>query len=79
MQKKTRLAYNVTKSLIKVFFGGGGGWKAIWRIVRNSEKILATPLVMGYRKVYPKFCCENNIIPNSDALQMLGVTVDDIC
>ena len=47
--------------------------------MRNSEKILATPLVMGYRKVNPKFCCENNIIPNSDALQMLGVTVDDIC
>lgn len=27
------------------FLGGeGGGWKAIWRIMRISEKILATPL-----------------------------------
>ena len=33
---------------------------------------------MGYRKVIPEFRCENNIIPNSDALQMLGVTVDDM-
>ena len=31
-----------------------------------------------YRKVNPEFRCENNIIPNSDALQMLGVTVDDM-
>ena len=35
-------------------------------------------MVMGYRKVIPEFRCENNIIPNSDALQMLGVTVDDM-
>ena len=46
--------------------------------MRNSEKLLATPLVIGYRKVNPKFRCENNIIPNGDALQMLGVTVDDM-
>ena len=32
----------------------------------------------GYRKVNPEFRCENNIIPNGDALQMLGVTVDDM-
>ena len=31
-----------------------------------------------YRKVNPEFCCESNTIPNSDALQMLGVTVDDM-
>ena len=43
-------SYNVTKFLIKeVFFGGesgrgGGGCKVIRRIVRTSEKILATPL-----------------------------------
>ena len=51
MQKQTlKLA---TKPLIRsVFFlerggvGGGGGFKckAIWRIVRTSEKILTTPL-----------------------------------
>ena len=36
-------------------------------------------MVMGYGKVNPEFRCENNIIPNSgDALQMLGVTVDDM-
>ena len=29
-----------------------------------------------HRKVNPDFRSENNIIPNSDALQMLGVTVD---
>ena len=33
---------------------------------------------MGYRKVIPEFRCENNIIPNSDELLMLGVTVDDM-
>ena len=43
---------------------------------RNLSKYQA--MVMGYRKVNPEFRCENNIIPNSDqALQMLGVTVDD--
>ena len=49
MQKKTRrlttggggAAYNVTKSLIKEVFWGGG--EAIWRIVRTSEKTLARP------------------------------------
>jgi len=34
--------------------------------------------VTGYRKVNPEFRYENNIIPNSDVLQMLGVTVDDM-
>ena len=43
---------------------------------RNNSKYQA--MVMGYRKVDPEFRCENNIIPNSDALQMLGVTVDDM-
>ena len=50
MKKKTlRLttgggaAYNVTKSLIKEVWVGRGG-EAIWRIVRTSEKTLATPL-----------------------------------
>ena len=29
--------------------GGGGGWKGIWKIVRTSGKILATPLLaIGY-------------------------------
>ena len=50
MQKKTlRLttgggggaAYNVTKSLIKEVFWGGG--ETIWRIVRTSEKPLLGP------------------------------------
>ena len=35
-------------------------------------------MVMGHRKVNPKFHCETNIIPNGDALQLLGVTVDDM-
>ena len=35
-------------------------------------------MVMGHRKVNPKFRCENNTILNSDALQMLGATVDDM-
>ena len=41
-------AYNLTKSLIKkvFFWRGGRGCKAIWRIVRTSEKILATPLIL---------------------------------
>ena len=44
-------------------------------VKRNHSKYQA--MVMGYRKVNPEFRCENNIIPNGDALQMLGVTVDD--
>ena len=51
MQKKTlrlttrgEAAYNVTKSLIKEGFFLGGGGEAIWRIVRTSEKTLATSL-----------------------------------
>ena len=35
-------------------------------------------MVMGYRNVNSEFCCENNIFLNSDALQMLGITVDDM-
>ena len=35
-------------------------------------------MVMGHRKVNPKFHCETNITPNGDAIQMLGVTVDDM-
>ena len=35
-------------------------------------------MMVGYRKVNPEFRCQNNIIPNSDALQMLGVTFDDM-
>ena len=34
--------------------------------------------MMGYRKVNAEFGFENNIIPKSDALQMLGVTVNDV-
>ena len=34
--------------------------------------------MMGYKKVNPELRCQNNIIPNSDALQMLGVTFDDM-
>ena len=34
-------------------------------------------MMMVYRKVNPEFRCQNNIIPNSDALQMLAVTFDD--
>ena len=37
--------------IIYLFFGGGVGCKAIWRIVRTSEKILATPL--DKKKKYP--------------------------
>ena len=33
---------------------------------------------MGNRKVNLEFRCENTIIPNSDTLQMLGITVDDM-
>ena len=35
-------------------------------------------MMMGYKKVNPEFRCQNKIIPNSDALQMLGVTFDDM-
>ena len=35
-------------------------------------------MVMGHRKVNPEVRCENNIIPKSNALQMLGVTVNDM-
>ena len=28
------------------FWGGGEGGKAIWRIVRSPEKILATPMCL---------------------------------
>ena len=54
MQKKTlSLQRNQIFNQGCFFFWGGG---AIWRIVRNSEKILALakPPVMGYRKVNPK-------------------------
>ena len=34
--------------------------------------------LLCYRKVNPEFRCENYIIPNSDVLLMLGVTVDDM-
>ena len=43
---------------------------------RNHCKYQA--MVMGYRNVNSEFCCENNIFLNSDALQMLGITVDDM-
>ena len=33
---------------------------------------------MGNRKVNLEFRCENTIIPNSDTLQMLGITVDNM-
>ena len=49
MQKKT-LSLQRNQIFNQGFFSGGGG-EAIWRIVRSSEKILATPLVTGYRKV----------------------------
>ena len=29
--------------------GRGGGWKGIWKIVRTSGKILATPLIRSRR------------------------------
>ena len=35
-------------------------------------------MVMGHGKVNPEFRCENNIIPKSDALQMFGVTINDM-
>ena len=35
-------------------------------------------MVMGNRKVNLEFRCEKTIIPNSDTLQMLGITVDDM-
>ena len=47
MQKKKLLGLlrNQIFNQEDFFFGGGGrGCKAIWRIVRTSEKILATPL-----------------------------------
>ena len=49
MQKKKRLGLQrnqIFNQGIFFFFGGGGGGecKAIWKIVRTSEKILATPL-----------------------------------
>ena len=43
---------------------------------RNHCKYQA--MVMCYRNVNSEFCCENNIFLNSDALQMLGITVDDM-
>ena len=42
----------------------------------NHSKYQA--MVMGYRKVNLKFRCENNIVPNSDPLKMLWLTVDDM-
>ena len=50
--EKTPQTNNVTKSLIKEVFLGSGvgreGCKAIWRIVRTSAKILATPLTVSW-------------------------------
>ena len=43
---------------------------------RNHSEYQA--MVMGHKKVNPEFCWENNIIPNSDVLQMLRVTVDNM-
>ena len=48
MQKKQRLGLQRNQIFNQgIFCGGGGegGSKAIWRIVRTSEKILATPLI----------------------------------
>ena len=42
---------------------------------RNHSEYQA--MVMGH-KVNPEFRWERNIIPNSDVLQMLRVTVDDM-
>ena len=43
---------------------------------RNHSEYQA--MVMGHKKVNPGFRWENNIIPNSDVVQMLRVTVDDM-
>ena len=43
---------------------------------RNHSEYQA--MVMGHKKVNAEFRWENNIIPNSDVLQMLRVTVDDM-
>ena len=43
---------------------------------RNHSEYQA--MVMGHKKVNPEFRWENNIIPNSDVLQMLRVTVDNM-
>ena len=47
MQKKQRLGLQRNQIFNQgiFFFWGEGGSKAIWRIVRTSEKILATPLI----------------------------------
>ena len=42
---------------------------------RNPSKYQAT--VMGKTQIMPKFYCENTAIPNTEELEMLGVTVDD--
>ena len=44
---------------------------------RNHSKHQA--MVMGYLgKLIRNFTVKNKLIPNSDALQMLGVTIDDV-
>ena len=44
MQKK-RLGLQGNETFNQgIFLGGGGEGKAIWRIVRTSEKVLDTPL-----------------------------------
>ena len=35
-------------------------------------------MVMGYKKVNLEFRCKNTNIPNSNMLEMLGITVDDM-
>ena len=47
MQKKQRLGLQRNQIFNQgIFLGWGGGEsKAIWRIVRTSEKVLATPLI----------------------------------
>ena len=45
-------------------------------IKRNHSEYQA--MVMDHKKVNPEFRWENNIIPNSDVLQMLRVTADDM-
>ena len=53
MQKKQRLGLQRNQIFnLGIFWGGGVGGgragesKAIWRIVRSSEKVLATPLIL---------------------------------